>query len=150
MDRYAVACDGLDWDAFRTLFTADAVLDYTEFGGGRGDLESTVAWLSNGLSTYAGLHHNMTTHHSEVDGSRAKAITYFLAYHTKVDGSEESMMELGGFYQDRLVKGPDGWRISERVDLGMWLRSPIPERLKPAPAWYATMNHHPARLPEGW
>ena len=38
MDRYAVACDTGDWDAFRELFTADCVLDYTEFGGGRGDL----------------------------------------------------------------------------------------------------------------
>ncbi len=35
MDRYAVACDTGDWDAFRQLFTADCVLDYTEFGGGR-------------------------------------------------------------------------------------------------------------------
>ena len=50
MDRYALACDSGDWKAFRELFTADCVCDYTEFGGSRADLETTVAWLSNGLS----------------------------------------------------------------------------------------------------
>lgn len=148
MDRYAVACDSLDWVAFRQLFTADCVLDYAEFGGHRGDLETTVAWLSKGLARYAGLHHNMTTHHCELNGSTAKAITYFLAYHTTIEDGEETMMELGGFYKDRLVKQADGWRICERADLGMWLRSPIPERLKPPPQWYGTMNHHRARLLE--
>lgn len=148
MDRYALACDSCDWDAFRELFTADCVLDYTEFGGHRGDLESTVSWLSAGLSKYAGLHHNMTTHHCELNGQTAKSITYFIAHHTWVEGDGEAMMELGGFYKDRLVKQPDGWRISERVDLGMWLRTPLPERLNPPPTWYGTMNHHPTRILE--
>lgn len=148
MDRYALACDSGDWDAFRGLFTADCVLDYTEFGGGRGNLEDTVTWLSAGLSRYAGLQHNITTHHCELNGRTAKAITYFIAQHTWVEGDGEAMMELGGFYKDRLVEQPEGWRISERVDLGMWLRTPLPERLNPPPKWYGTMNHHPARLLE--
>lgn len=132
MDRYAFACDSGDWDAFRELFTADCVLDYTEFGSTRGDLESAVSWLSSGLSRYAGLHHNMTSHYCEISGQTAKAVTYFLAYHTSIDtGGGESMMALGGFYKDRLVKQPDGWRIRERVDLGTWLGTPLPKRLDP-------------------
>jgi 3-phenylpropionate/cinnamic acid dioxygenase small subunit len=150
MDRYALACDGGDWKAFRELFTADSVLDYTEFGGGRMDLEGAVAWLSNGLSKYAGLHHNMTTHYCEISGNTAQAITYFLAYHTWIDETGgESMFYNGGFYKDRLVKQPGGWRISERVDLGTWIPAPLPARLNPPPAWYGTMNHHQPRLPEG-
>jgi hypothetical protein len=149
MDRYALACDSGDWETFRQLFTADSVLDYTEFGGGRGDLESTVSWLSSGLSKYAGLHHNMTTHYCELSGQTAKSITYFIAYHTSIEGRGEAMMELGGFYKDRLVRQPDGWRISERVDLAMWLRTPLPERLNPPPAWFGTMNHHRPRVLEG-
>lgn len=149
MDRYAVACDTCDWDAFRELFTADCVLDYTEFGGGRGDLESTVAWLSSGLSRYAGLHHNMTTHHCALSGQMARAVTYFIAYHTTVDADGgEAMMVLGGFYKDRLVKQADSWRISERADLATWIGAPLPPRLSPPPPWYGTMNHHRPTLPE--
>jgi len=148
MDRYAVACDTGDWGAFRELFTADCILDYTEFGGGRGGLESTVAWLSSGLSRYAGLHHNMTTHHCEISGQTARAVTYFIAYHTTVDADGgEAMMVLGGFYKDRLVKQADGWRISERADLATWIGTPLPPRLSPPPPWYGTMNHHQPVLP---
>ena len=60
----------------------------------------------------------------------------------------ESMFYNGGFYKDRLVKQPGGWRISERVDLGTWIPAPLPARLNPPPAWYGTMNHHQPRLPE--
>lgn len=147
MDRYALACDTLDWDALRELFTEDCVIDYSEFGGGRGNLESTVAWLNAGLSRYAGLHHNMTTHHCEIDGTTARAITYWLAYQTRVDGAGgETVMHLGGFYRDRLLKTPEGWRIIERVDVGTWLPDPLPARLDPPPSWYGTNEHHRAVL----
>ncbi len=143
MDRYALACDSCDWDAFRELFTADCVLDYTEFGGGRGDLESTISWSSFGLSEYAGLQHSTTSHYCELSGQTAKAITYFLAYHTSVDAADgEAMMAVGGFYQDRLVKQSDGWRIRERADLVTWLGTPVPERLTPPPLWYGMINRH--------
>ncbi len=150
MDRYALACDSGDWKAFRELFTADCVCDYTEFGGARADLETTVAWLSNGLSRYAGLQHNMTTHYAQISGQTARAVTYFIAYHTTVSpAGGEDMMVLGGFYQDRLVKQDDGWRISERADVATWIGTPIPPRLDPPPPWYGTMNHHkPVLLPE--
>lgn len=109
VDRYAIACDSADWDGFRELFTADCIFDYSEFGGPCGDLETTIAWLSAGRTRYATTHHNMTTHHAEITGDTAKAITYFLDYQTRPDteGGEE-MMALGGFYQDRLVRTTDG------------------------------------------
>src|SRR5579864_679254 len=85
MDRYAIACDTCDWEMYRALFSIDCVIDYTEFGGPRADLETTVAWLSKGLPKWAGLHHNMTTHYCEIKGSTAKAVTYFVAYHASID-----------------------------------------------------------------
>ena len=149
MDRYGFACDGRDWEMYRRLFTADCVIDYTEFGGHRADLETTVAWLSAGNAKWAGLHHNMTNHHCEIRGDAAKAITYFICYQTAIDGAGgESMLEVGGFYKDRLVRQPDGWRISERIDLGTWIRPPLPARLDPPPKWYGTMNHHAPTLLE--
>jgi 3-phenylpropionate/cinnamic acid dioxygenase small subunit len=147
-DRYALACDSKDWDAFRELLAADAVVDYTEFGGARAGLADTVAWLRAGLPKYASVHHSMTTHYSEISGNEARAISYFIAYHASVDpAGGESIFYNGGFYTDRLVRQADGWRISERVALATWIPAPLPARLNPPPAWYGTMNHHRPRLP---
>jgi|KBSSwiStaDraftv2_1062776.scaffolds.fasta_scaffold2160725_1 hypothetical protein len=148
MDRYALACDTCDWGLYRSVYTADAIIDYTEFGGPRAGLDLTVEWLGAGLSTYAGLHHNLTTHTCEIEDDTAKAITYWIAYHTRLDGEGgESMMELGGFYKDRLVR-QDRWRIAERVDLATWLKAPLPDG-REAPAWYGTMDHHKATMLPG-
>jgi hypothetical protein len=84
----------------------------------------------------------MTTHHCDITGDTARAVTYFIAYHTSIDGDGEAIMEVGGFYRDRLVRTLLGWRIAERVDLGTWLRTPIIGRLKAPPKWYGTMDHH--------
>jgi hypothetical protein len=148
MDRYGMACDSRDWNMYRSLFTANAVIDYSEFGGGRGGLDSTLEWLNAGLAPFIGLHHNMTNHICEISGSTAKAITYFIAYQSLPnDAGGEFIMEVGGFYKDRLVKARGRWLISERNDLGMWLKAPWPEALKP-PIWYGTRNHHTPTLLE--
>ena len=74
-----------------------------------------------------------------------RAVTYWLAYQTMLDGNGgEVILELGGLYKDRLVR-QDRWRISERIDLGTWVRTPLPFGIQP-PAWYGTMNHHKAEL----
>ena len=43
--RYATAVDTKDWDLYRTVFTDDAVIDYTSAGGIRGSLGEVVEWL---------------------------------------------------------------------------------------------------------
>jgi hypothetical protein len=148
MDTYAVACDSCDLDLLRTVFTPDAVLDYAEFGGARTDVDSAIGWLSQGLPRYAGLHHNITTHYCVVEGDTARAVSYWIAFHTTVDGPGETMMQLGGYYKDRLVRTAAGWRISERADLGNWLMTPLPVRMTAPPAWYGTMDHHRPTLLE--
>lgn len=149
MDTYAVACDSLDWELLRSVYTPDAVVDYSEFGGARTDVETAIAWLSEGLPRYAGLHHNMTTHYCELDGDRARAVTYWVAYHTTVDDEGgETMMQLGGFYKDRLTRTAEGRRIAERSDMGNWLMTPLPKRLTTPPPWYGTNRHHRPTLLE--
>src|SRR4051794_18340696 len=81
MYRYAMAVDGRDWDLYRTVFSPDAVIDYVDSGGGRADLETTVKWLAVVLGVFAGLQHNMTNHVVEIEGDRARACTYYVAYH---------------------------------------------------------------------
>jgi hypothetical protein len=145
--RYAIAVDGRDWDLFRTVFSADAVIDYADSGGLRADLETTVKWMAEVLGIFAGLQHNMTNHLVEIDGDQARACTYFVAYHTVADGQGgETVLAFGGFYRDRLIRTPDGWRIAERVELGEWMQGPYPEGER-QPSWYGTPDHNRASLP---
>ncbi len=147
MYRYAMAVDGRDWELYRTVFSPDAVIDYADSGGARADLETTVKWLDAALGAFAGLQHNMTNHVVEIDGEQARACTYYVAYHSMADGNGgETVIVMGGFYRDRLVRTPDGWRISERVELGEWMEGPYPEGV-PKPPWYGTTDHHRSSLP---
>lgn len=148
MYRYAMAVDRRDWDLYRSVFTADAVIDYADTGGSREDLDTTVKWLNEVLGSFAGLQHNMTNHLVEIEGDRARACTYYVAYHALVDGpGSECVLVVAGFYRDRLQRTADGWRISERVELGEWMQGPYPEGVA-RPPWYGTADHHRASLPE--
>jgi hypothetical protein len=148
IDRYAMAVDGRDWELYRTVFTADATIDYADSGGMRADLETTVKWLDEALGVFAGLQHHMTNHVVEIGGDQARACTYFIGQATIVDGDGgESLLTMGGFYRDRLTRTAGGWRISERVELGEWMQGPYPEGV-PRPPWYGSADHHRSSLPD--
>ena len=44
LTRYARAVDRQDWELFRTVFTPDAHIDYTQVGGIAGDLDTVVGF----------------------------------------------------------------------------------------------------------
>ena len=46
---YSYAIDTRDWDALDRVFTPDAWIDYTEFGGSAGNLEDTKKFLAEAM-----------------------------------------------------------------------------------------------------
>ncbi len=147
MYRYGMAVDHCDEAMYRSVFTADARIDYTDSGGIVDHVDAVTPWVLGALAGFAGLQHNMTNHFVELDGDTARACTYFVAHHTAVvDAAHEALVTVGGFYQDRLLRTADGWRIAERVELGVWLDGPWPEGV-PRPPWYATADHPKPTLP---
>ena len=46
MVRYAMAVDGRDWDLYRSVFTSDAVIDYTGSGAICAPVDEMVPWLA--------------------------------------------------------------------------------------------------------
>src|SRR6266540_3550480 len=57
---YAAAVDARDWDRVRTVFTKDAVLDYSVFGGPRGTVDEAVEWISKALARVPMTQHLIT------------------------------------------------------------------------------------------
>ncbi|MER9443852.1 nuclear transport factor 2 family protein [Mesorhizobium sp. M0340] len=50
--RYCCAVDDRDWDAYRKIFTLDAVLDDTVTGGIRSGVDEHVAYMKGALRRY--------------------------------------------------------------------------------------------------
>ena len=52
MVRYSYAIDSRDWDALDDVFTPDAHIDYSVFGGSVGDLPSTKEFLASAMPMF--------------------------------------------------------------------------------------------------
>lgn len=124
LTRYATAVDTRDWDLYQTVFTADAVIDYTSSGGIRGELPEVTKWLSDALSIFSMSQHMVTNRDIRVAGDMATSRSYF--YNpmgcTKRDGTLD-LMFVGGYYRDQLRRTGDGWRITERIQDTAWSSS---------------------------
>jgi hypothetical protein len=141
-NRYAIAVDSQDWALYRSIFSADAVVDYADAGGIAGPLDEVVPWLSAALGFCAATQHNMTSQVIVLEGDdTAHACTYYIAQHVTLDSHRgEAHLLFAGFYQDDLRRTADGWRITNRVEKGTWLDGLYPDDL-PRPTWFGTTDH---------
>jgi 3-phenylpropionate/cinnamic acid dioxygenase small subunit len=114
--RYCHAVDQRDWDAYRAVYTADAVID--DVGAGPGNsVDDMVEFLSRALERVVLIQHAVSTSLVELDGDTAHARTVCHCPVVLDRGSGETQMFFQGlWYVDDLVRTPDGWRISKRVE----------------------------------
>jgi len=124
LDAYARAIDTKDWDGLRTLFTHDALLDYTHEGGVRGDIEEAIAWLSKALEPFAMCQHIVANRRVTIDGDEATVHAYVFSPLGLPDGLGGLTIVLsGGEYDDRLRRTPDGWRFASRTARSAWFHA---------------------------
>jgi hypothetical protein len=129
--RYTVAIDKKDYTILDTCFTADAHLDYTSAGGVAGDYPKVRAWLEKALAPFPMTVHYVTNSVVELDGDAATARTAVLnpMGFQNADGTMHHFT-VGAYYNDRLVRTPDGWRIRERVEESTFMQGDLPPGLK--------------------
>ena len=123
--RYCHALDLQDWPAYRAVFTQDAAMDFTAFGGPKGSVTDVEAFLRPVLESIAGSEHMASTVMIDLEGDTAKARSAAIVPMTtlKDDGSEHTVFN-GLWYEDRLVRTAQGWRISERTQVRGWVHTP--------------------------
>ena len=118
VNLYAIAVDTRRWELFDQVFTADA---QTDFGGGarwqdRAQLKRDFAFVHEPFDATL---HVTTNHQVVVRDDAANCISYVHGrFIRQVPGG--NMFESGGWYDDRLVRTPAGWRISHRVCRMVW------------------------------
>jgi len=104
-----------------TVFTRDARIDYTSWGGIAGGLATVRDWLAKVLPALPHRQHAICQIDFRLDGDRAEAIAYFLNPMTTLaeDGSE-GLYRCGGLYHHKLIRTPDGWRSRELFEETVW------------------------------
>lgn len=113
--RYAVVVDGRDYDALDELFTPDARIDFTAFGGPSGIPADIKAFLADNLAIFSRTQHMMGLPSITIDGDHATARTSCNnpMVLTDADGTTKVWL-IGLWYDDTLVRTADGWRFTAR------------------------------------
>jgi len=118
--RYARACDTKDWSLYRSLFTPDAVIDYTAAFGIQGSLSDVSDWMARVVvpSSVPKTQHLITNMEIARKGrDHASAHAYFINPNIQRDASgNESLLLHGGYYTATVRRTEQGWRIARLVD----------------------------------
>ena len=114
--RYSHAVDTRDWDAYEGVFTDDAVIDYTEMGGPRGNVKEVRKFLEMAMPNFASFQHmisNIVLEFDGADAARGRTICHNPMVLDRGNG-ETHVFFCGLWYRDVLLRTPEGWRIKER------------------------------------
>jgi 3-phenylpropionate/cinnamic acid dioxygenase small subunit len=112
--RYATGIDTKDWTLFRTCFTDDVQADYGEGVGSWTGVDAITEYMTVMHADMVDTKHRLTNFVIDVDGDSATASTYVHAV-LVVTHDPLTWYEPVGRYEDRLVRTPEGWRISHRL-----------------------------------
>jgi 3-phenylpropionate/cinnamic acid dioxygenase small subunit len=127
LTRYTVAIDEKDWEKLDTCFLSDAKVDYTTSGGIKGVYPDVRAWLEKALAPFTMTQHLISNTTVTIEGDRATSRTY--VYNPmgipKKDGSLH-IFTVGAYYDDKLVRTSEGWRIAERFEEQAFMEGSLP------------------------
>lgn len=116
LTRYATAVDRRDWDLWETCFTPDATIDYTAFGGVEGPVRTVRAWLEDVMPRFEMSQHLVVNREITIEGDTARSRAAFFNPMALSTHEGRVLFFDGGYYVDRLVRTPAGWRIWRRVE----------------------------------
>jgi 3-phenylpropionate/cinnamic acid dioxygenase small subunit len=121
---YCHLLDDRDWAAFADLFTADAVLDFTAFGGPRCGVAELVDFLRGVAAQVPAWQHTISTIRLRADGEliRSRCAAQVMMISRNDDGCDRVMFN-GLWYRDTLKRTPGGWRFAERVQQRSWVHA---------------------------
>ncbi|HEY1970029.1 MAG TPA: nuclear transport factor 2 family protein [Pseudonocardia sp.] len=120
--RYCRGVDRADPELIKSVYHPGATDDHGIFTGDAAEFADFVVPLL--VKTYRVTQHQLANMLIEVDGDRAKAETYFTAYHREVDEPDDAqpprMVVFGGRYLDELERRDGRWGIVARVVIHDW------------------------------
>jgi 3-phenylpropionate/cinnamic acid dioxygenase small subunit len=116
--RYAWALDTKHVDGLRDVFTPDATatLRGVECRG----VDEIIARIGGSILRLDCTQHLISNHQVVVDGDTATHRCQLQSQHVRVGVAGGDNFIVGGYYEDRVVRTSDGWRIAYRLMQQTW------------------------------
>ncbi|UXA19842.1 nuclear transport factor 2 family protein [Mycobacterium sp. SMC-4] len=119
LSRYARGVDTKDWELYRSVFTENAVIDYSSAGIPPGLRDEIVDLFSRTFEAIPWTMHYITNVEiTEIDGDTASVRAMFYNPMQLPGMAEQSAC--GGYYHHDLVRTPDGWRSRHLREDNVW------------------------------
>ncbi|MBK7949647.1 MAG: nuclear transport factor 2 family protein [Deltaproteobacteria bacterium] len=124
--RYSQLIDSKEFDTLATdVFTPDAFIDYSAFGGSKGDLATTIRFLKKAMKQFPNTQHMNANIQLKLDGDRATG--RLMCYNPQEFTNEAGKIDVfvcGLWYVDEYVRTAQGWRIKNRVEERCYVANP--------------------------
>lgn len=121
--RYARAVDTKDWALYRSVFTDDAVIDYSSAGAICGTRDQVADWLATGFTAIPmSMHHITNIEILEHTGDSATVRAMF--YNPMQLPGMADLSCCGGYYHHDLVRSGDGWLSRGLREENLWFSNP--------------------------
>ncbi len=120
---YCTAIDSKQYDRLNYVFSEEAIVDYTSAGGIRGSLSEAIKWLSEVLTLFDITQHVVGNFVIDIDGDQATSRCSFynpMGLKSQDKENPAPMFFVGGYYNDKLLRTSNGWRIIERIEESTW------------------------------
>jgi len=123
--HYADLIDRKRFEQLReSVFTEDAFIDYSVFGGSVGDLETTISFLKDAVTTelFPNSQHLNANVQVTLSGDEAsgRVMCFNPMEMSMPDGGYQTYF-LGLWYVDEYRRTQQGWRITRRVEERSWV-----------------------------
>jgi SnoaL-like domain len=123
--EFAAAIDTRDWTRYRSVFADEIDLDYSSYRPGSTGRVRADDWVARAMGLFTGLdasQHCLYNPLVTVTGGTADITIYVQAEHFLSNADGDNWFTLGGYYNDRLVRHDDGWKISGKKLVVTWNR----------------------------
>lgn len=119
--RYADCIDSRRFDELVDVFTPDAHIDYSVYGGEVGQTDAIIAFLKKGLAPFKAYQHFNANLQITLNGDTATGrIMCFNPQELNLGEGKTQTYMLGLWYNDEYVRTEKGWRISRRSEEKCW------------------------------
>lgn len=123
--EYADCIDRRNFDGLRNVFSDDAHIDYSAFGGSVGNVDETLSFLKEALPLFKNYQHLNSNIQIKLDGDKATGRIMCFNPQEMITGDKDKpathIFMLGLWYVDEYRRTPQGWRINKRAEEKSWV-----------------------------
>jgi hypothetical protein len=137
LSRYARAVDTKDWELYRSVFTEDAVIDYSCNGIPAGPRDDIAAFLAQAFTAIQMSMHYITNVELTFDDTGGQgrgdpgsgvgdvATVRAMFYNPMQLPGKAELSYCGGYYHHEVVRTADGWRSRHLREDNLWFVNPL-------------------------